>query len=189
MARNITRPMAQRPVVKQAARNTTAPNRQTAPAAKRATPKLTTPVIAKPSKEELRLQAEKLERANALLRKKNKELRRAANDANARVAELETMVARFEQRIAKEASREAAAAKEASREASREEAPAAPKSSRAAPKRRKPKASQGSQRDPGDAVPPGVAVEQPEPLSEADQAVLDHLNQEPALATEDDSGD
>jgi hypothetical protein len=181
MARNITKPVAQQPAPKQAsskANKNKPPSRQAAkpapkPAPPRSTPSKSTPsAIAKPNKEELRIQAEKLERANVLLRKKNKELRRSASDANERVAELETMVARFEQRIAKEA-------KETAKEAS----PAAPKVSRAPRKRR-----DAAARDPGDAVPPGVAVEQPEPLSEADQAVLDHLNEVPAPVSEDDSG-
>ncbi len=33
-------------------------------------------------------------------------------------------------------------------------------------------------RDPGDAVPPGVAVQSPAPLSTEDQAVLDKLENE-----------
>ena len=34
------------------------------------------------------------------------------------------------------------------------------------------------ERDPGDAVPPGVAVQSPAPLSAADQAVLEKLEHE-----------
>ncbi len=154
-----------------------APHRQAAkPAPQRAV------ATVKPSKEELWLQVEKLERTNASLRKKNKDLRRAASDATERVAELEITVTRFEQRSAKEASRDAA----------RDAASDAPKASRPSQKRqaaeRAPKRNarkhDASKRDPGDAVPPGVAVEQPEPLSEADQAVLDHLNEELTFAAE-----
>lgn len=36
--------------------------------------------------------------------------------------------------------------------------------------------AQGRDRDPGDAVPPGVAVQTPEPLSENDKKVQDKLN-------------
>ena len=40
------------------------------------------------------------------------------------------------------------------------------------------------ERDPGDAVPPGVAVQSPAPLSAADQAVLEKLETEPPPAEE-----
>jgi hypothetical protein len=172
-----------KPAAKAATRQTAKPpaKRAAAPAASRqaasrqAAPK---PVISKPSKEDLRLQAEKLERANVTLRKKNRELKRAAGAASERVTELEGEVARLEQRLAK------AAAPEASPAASRNARAA---TGRAARQPRSRGAGQGSKRDPGDAVPPGVAVEQPEPLSEAEQTVLDHLNQELVSTADEDT--
>jgi hypothetical protein len=57
------------------------------------------PVAAAPalklSKDELRVQVEKLERANATLRLKNREANRTAKTATARIAELEESVARL----------------------------------------------------------------------------------------------
>ncbi len=41
----------------------------------------------------------------------------------------------------------------------------------------------GKEHDPGDAVPPGVAVQTPEPLTEEDEKVketLEHLGERPA---------
>ena len=40
------------------------------------------------------------------------------------------------------------------------------------------------ERDPGDAVPPGVAMQSPAPLNAADQAVLEKLETEPPPAEE-----
>ena len=105
----------------------------------------------KVSKDELRAQVEKLERSNAALRTKSRELGRAAKAAAARIEELEAQVVRLEKK--------AAAAKPA---------PAA-----AEPKRARAARGGGHRReqDPGDVVPPGVAVQDPEPLeAEADAA-------------------
>ena len=113
----------------------------------------------KVSKDELRAQVEKLERANATLRAKSREMRRAEKMTNDRIAELETEVARLESQVA----RHAAAAKRSN----------AAKPSRASRKR---------DIDPGDAVPPGVAVpepEQPDEEAEAARGALEeHLSGE-----------
>lgn len=82
------------------------------------------------SKDELRARVEKLERANATLRAKNRESTRAAKEAAARIAELEDEVARLRRE-------QDNATRPARRPRSRREL------------------------DPGDAVPPGVAVEEP----------------------------
>jgi hypothetical protein len=115
----------------------------------------------KTSKDELRAQVTKMERANANLRAKNKELKRAASAAADRLAELEQQVSRHERRLAKE-----------------ETAAGTPSRPGRKPGRRAADAQDRSDRDPGDAVPPGVAVQQPEPLSAEDRKVLDHLNEE-----------
>jgi hypothetical protein len=52
------------------------------------------------SKDELRVQVEKLERANATLRLKNREANRTAKTATARIAELEESVARLTKKAA-----------------------------------------------------------------------------------------
>jgi hypothetical protein len=62
------------------------------------------PVAAEPalklSKDELRVQVEKLERANATLRAKNREANSTAKAATVRIAELEKMVAGLEKKAA-----------------------------------------------------------------------------------------
>src|SRR4051794_22609820 len=55
------------------------------------------------SKDELRAQVEKLERANATLRAKNRETGRAAKLAADRIVELQEAVARLEKRVASQA--------------------------------------------------------------------------------------
>jgi phage I-like protein len=104
----------------------------------------------KVSKEELRARLEKLERANAALRAKSREANRAAKTAAARIAELENQVAQLEKRGAGQT------------------VPAPAKAGRNARRER------GI--DPGDAVPPGVAVEEP--------ALLDALDAEAETALE-----
>ena len=93
------------------------------------------------------MQVEKLERANTMLRTKNRDANRAAKTAAARIAELEDQVARLEKQAA----------------------PAAPPPpAKRGPKPVAPVRSKRQRRgvDPGDAVPPGVAVEEPAPLDE-----------------------
>ena len=93
------------------------------------------------SKDELRAQVAKLERANATLRAKSRDAGKAAKTAAARIAELEDQVARLGKRLAAQGkaavSGQAAASPTGRRRAKRREI------------------------DPGDAVPPGVAVEEP----------------------------
>lgn len=102
----------------------------------------------KVSKDELRARLDKLERANATLRASSREANRAAKTAAARIAELEDQVARLEKQVA----RQTAAAKGAGRTTRRDRGV-----------------------DPGDAVPPGVAVEEPAPLDAEAETPLENL--------------
>ncbi len=61
------------------------------------------PRAAKLSKDELRTQVEKLERANATLRAKSRETTRVAKSSAARIAELEGEVARLEKKVTSQA--------------------------------------------------------------------------------------
>jgi hypothetical protein len=128
------------------ARAATAPKRT--PAALPQAPKL--------SKDELRAQVEKLERANATLRAKSREANRVAKSSAARIAELEGEVARLEKKVALQAA--------------------------AATRGPKPRTSASSKRrnsdvDPGDAVPPGVAVDEPAPLDPDAEAGRENLEE------------
>jgi hypothetical protein len=111
------------------------------------------------SKDELRAQLAKAERTNATLRTKNRDLKRAASEAAERIAELEREVSRHERRLAR-----ANRATEPAPASEEQEEPAA-------------------DHDPGDAVPPGVAVQEPAPLSDEDQKVRDSLEEK--LSTEE----
>lgn len=115
--------------------------------------------VAKVSKDELRVQVEKFELAHATLRAKSRDMGRAAKAANARIAELEAEVAQ----LRAQADRAAAAAKRVK--------PASLKPASSAPKSRR------REIDPGDAVPPGVAVEEPEPMDEEAEAARDALEE------------
>jgi hypothetical protein len=95
---------------------------------------------------------ETLERANATLRTKNREANRSAKSAAARIAELEGQVAQLEKRVAS-AERQSA-------------------SSAASPRKRR-----SREIDPGDAVPPGVAVQEPAPLDEEAETALENLTE------------
>jgi DNA repair exonuclease SbcCD ATPase subunit len=106
----------------------------------------------KVSKDELRAQVEKLERSNTTLRTKNREITRAAKAAQARIEELEQQVARLEKTSARKQTNRRSRTGLTQRV--RTEAP---------------------DRDPGDAVPPGVAVEQPAPLDEQAEAARESL--------------
>src|SRR5208283_4066353 len=114
------------------------------------------PAAPKLSKEELRARVEQLERANATLRTKSREANRAAKMAAARIAELEDQVARLE------------------KQAAPPPAPAEGGSKPAAPARSK---RQRRGVDPGDAVPPGVAEQQPAPPDEEAETVLENLEE------------
>jgi hypothetical protein len=112
------------------------------------------PIAAAPaqklSKDELRAQVEKLERGNATLRAKSREANRTAKTTAARVAELEEQVARLEKQLTAQANDAAGGGGGRSAPASK---PALPSKSGRRPKRR--------EINPGDALPPGVAVEEP----------------------------
>jgi hypothetical protein len=103
------------------------------------------------SKDELRVQVEKLERANATLRLKNREANRTAKTATARIAELEESVARLTK-------------KAASQTLSANGEPAAK------PFRAK-RQSRGV--DHNHATPAGAADQESAPLDEAGEAVLE----------------
>lgn len=105
------------------------------------------------SKDELRGQVKKLERANATLRVKNREASRTAKTAAARIAELEDQVAQLEKKVASQS------------------APAKPRPKPSTATRRR----QSGHVDPGDAVPPGVAVEEPLPLDDEAETARENL--------------
>lgn len=109
--------------------------------------------VLKLSKDELRAQVEKLERANLALRAKNRESGRTAKLAAARIAELEEQIERLEKKMSRSASA----------------APGKAAAVRTRPRRR--------EIDPGDAVPPGVAVEEPAPLDEEAETARDNLEE------------
>jgi hypothetical protein len=126
-----------------------------AAAAPKQAPVVTAPVP-KLSKDELRVQVEKLEHANAMLRAKSREASKTAKTAAARIAELEDQVARLG-------------------------ANSAPQT---VPSKPSPKPSLSGRRtrrsrdiDPGDAVPPGVAVQDPAPLDEGAETALENLKE------------
>jgi len=114
------------------------------------------PAAPKFSKDELRARVEQLEHANATLRTKSREAGRAARTATARIAELEDQVARLQ------------------KQAAPPPAPAKGGSKPAAPARGK---RQRRSVDPGDAVPPGVAVQEPAALDEAAETALENLEE------------
>jgi chromosome segregation ATPase len=95
------------------------------------------------SRDELRTQVERLERDNKMLRDQSKEVAEAARAAAARFAELEDQVARLETRLDAESADV------------RKEHTASSTSRHRHTHRR--------EIDPGDSVPPGVAVEEPAP--------------------------
>src|SRR5689334_7654162 len=97
------------------------------------------------SKDELRAQVERLERANATLRTKSREATRAAKLSAARIAELEDEVARLQAQLSGTTDYHSAVSSDGG--------------------------PQGRDIDPGDAVPPGVGPEEPNPPDqEADMA-------------------
>jgi hypothetical protein len=124
-----------------------------AAAAPKPAPVATAPAV-KLSKDELRVQVEKLERANATLRAKNREANSTAKTANVRIAELEKIVAGLEKKAA-----QATPAKVEK---------AAAKLTRV--KRQSGKVSSGA------AMPPDMAVQEPAP-HEA-EAALEHREEQ-----------
>ena len=101
---------------------------------------------------ELRAQLEKLEKANATLRAKSRDAGRMAKTAAARIAELEDEVARLEKELA-----------------SKTETAKPTRAKVVRAKRR------SSEIDPGDAVPPGVAVEEPALPDEESEIARENL--------------
>ncbi len=101
------------------------------------------------SKDELRANVGKLEQLVATLRAKSREANKAVKAATARIAELEAHVARLEKRAA---------------------AAPTPVGEPKAAKRR------GRAIDPGDAVPSGVAVQDPQPLDDEAETAHEHLD-------------
>ena len=108
----------------------------------------------KVSKDELRANVEKLEQLVATLRAKSREANKMAKAATARISELEAEVARLEKKAA------------AASPSAREQKPARVTRGR----------NKSREIDPGDAVPPGVAVEEPAPLDEEAETALDNLD-------------
>ena len=106
--------------------------------------------------DELRAEFEKLGRANANLRAKNREANREAKTKAARIAELEEQLVQLEKQ---------SAARAAGVDDNR--ASPAPKSRRA----------RHREIDPGDSVPPGVAVEEPAPLDLEAETALANLEE------------
>ncbi len=120
-----------------------------APASKPVAAKTSVPPVPMVSKGALRVQVEKLEQTVATLRTKGREATRAAKTAAARIAELEGEVATLQKQVASQAATTKRSVK-------------------------KPAARERSI-DPGDAVPPGVAVADPEPIDGEAETVLENL--------------
>jgi hypothetical protein len=113
------------------------------------------PPVTKVSKDELRAQVEKLEQLVVTLRAKSRETNKAAKAATARISELEAQVAQLEKSFA--------AVPVPVRE---------PKPTKPARAKR-----QGRGIDPEEAVPPGVAVQQPAPPDGEAETALENLEE------------
>jgi hypothetical protein len=159
MARGIRATTRTTPVPKAAARSTAKPGaaKAKAPVSKTLAGKAPAERAPMVSKGELRAQLEKLERTNATLRAKSRAATRAAKTAAVRIAELEEEVARLEKRVASQAASAKRSAKQAGRSI-----------------------------DPGDAVPSGVAVAEPEPLDEEAEGALEKLEEHLGESSETD---
>lgn len=131
--------------------------------------------IAAPSmtKDELRVRVEKLERANAMLRSKNKELKQALAEAQDRLDSLEA--GQTTARPARPRGGRPATARPvgSTNDLDQEE--------RRFRRRRR-------EIDPGDGVPPGVAPEEPAPLTETDRQVLEQLEELSEIGEAEDAG-
>ena len=115
------------------------------------------------TKNELRVQIEKLVGANAALRAKGRAAAREGKGASARITELEARIAKLE-----------GAATRATPDRKGSE-PTGRSDPRATKKRRGRRLS--AERDPGDRVPPGVAVQEPEPTDREAEAALQSLGE------------
>ena len=134
------------------------------PAATRRKPAVAAAPTPKVSKDELRAQVEKLERTVATLRARSREAVKAAKQAAARIEELETQLA------AKPAAAAAQPVRRAGTAGAKSVAQTAPTKTR----RRRGQAL-SDERDPGDAVPPGVAVAEPEPMDKEISTAFENL--------------
>ena len=123
-----------------------------------ATPEAAPTRVPPPSKGELRAHIEKLETANATLKAKSREGNRAAKVAARRITELEEQVAQFHD------------------EAAKAPAPVAQEGEAKRSRRGRPPGRKNAI-DPGDAVPPGVAVEEPAPMDPEAEAARNALEE------------
>lgn len=170
-SKRLGRPPGSKNKIKATAKASAVPTRRSAaPQQEMAAPKRTAAVaVSRPSvvtKDELRAQVEKLERANATLRAKSREAGRAAKLAAARIEELEAQVTKLERSAIP---KEAPARTKAARSKAVTPDPKPARSTRG----RKPSGNQ----DPGDAVPPGVAVDEPEPMDAEAETALENLEE------------
>lgn len=156
MARAARQPMATPSPVRAKPAGAAAKPARKATSSAAATP--VTAAVPKPSKDELRAQVSALEQTVAKLKLKAKAMRATARQADERMGELEAEVSRLEDALAK-VSRTASA-----------------KAPRAAGVRARKQSTPGG-RDPGDGVPPGVAVQDPEPLDQEAEAALASLEE------------
>jgi len=137
------------------------------PAAKPAPMKPAIASVPKASKEELRAQVEKLERINTTLRAKSRELNKTAKAVAIRIAELEEEVTQLQKKALAEPKRETKPKVSARRKRlSQDPGPDSGSIS-----------SRDNGIDPGDAVPPGIAVAEPAPLDEDARAALHNLEE------------
>jgi hypothetical protein len=127
-------------------------------AAPKRIPVAATPTL-KLSRDELRVQLEKLERANATLRAKNREANRTAKAATARISELEVIVAKLEHKAAPAAPA----------------TPAKVEKAAAKPTRVKRQSGKGGR---GAAVPPGVATQEPAPHDDEAETAQESLEEQ-----------
>ena len=119
--------------------------------------------------------AEKHQGTIAVLRGKSRETNKAAKAANKRIAELEAENAELQQRVAGLMAVEPEKDKPAS---ARRAAPVAAKAAPAKVAKAKPGRKPSRKGvDPGDGVPPGVAVEEADPLDEEAEAVKHALEE------------
>jgi hypothetical protein len=104
-------------------------------------------------RDELPARVEKLERANVTLRAAQRNSQRIAADMAERLSELQDKIDQIESTIAT-------------------------RGAEADPGRAADEVSGEGDHDPGDSVPPGVAVSEPEPPRDEDRRILEHLNEE-----------
>ena len=125
------------------------------------------PPAPRATRDALREQVETLERTVGRLQVRGRDAARAAKEAAARIDELEARLAAMEDRASRPAAAPSRAATRGSkRDAARDAAP-----DDAEP----PRSRRGGRRDPGDAVPPGVAVKEPGPMDGEAAAAFESL--------------